>query len=129
MARFADIKPGTYKRTPAGEKHRALLKSKRWKKCREAYIAAHPYCECPYHKDKRVKGDVVDHIKPPRGDERLFFNPNNWQTLTRSCHSGPKQSLERGGWGFRKGSDSNGDPIDPDHPWNQPEKYKVKILA
>ncbi|WP_347335991.1 HNH endonuclease [Rhodopseudomonas palustris] len=42
--------------------------------------------------------DVVDHIKPHRGDMKLFWDRNNWQPMASSpCHSSRKQSLERKG--------------------------------
>lgn len=40
---------------------------------------------------------VADHIRPHRGDERLFWDLGNLQTLCKSCHDGPKQALENGG--------------------------------
>ncbi|WP_232215651.1 HNH endonuclease signature motif containing protein [Paracoccus sp. J55] len=37
---------------------------------------------------------VVDHIKPHRGDQALFWNWNNWQALCTGCHSSVKQRQE-----------------------------------
>ena len=40
--------------------------------------------------------DMVDHILPHRGDQRLFWNRANWQPMASSpCHSSCKQSAER----------------------------------
>ncbi|TIL42278.1 MAG: HNH endonuclease, partial [Mesorhizobium sp.] len=40
--------------------------------------------------------DMVDHIKPHRGDKRLFWDRANWQPMAMSpCHSSRKQRLER----------------------------------
>jgi 5-methylcytosine-specific restriction endonuclease McrA len=40
--------------------------------------------------------DMVDHIKPHRGDMKLFWSRSNWQPLASSpCHNSRKQSLER----------------------------------
>jgi 5-methylcytosine-specific restriction endonuclease McrA len=42
--------------------------------------------------------DMVDHIKPHRGDMRLFWDRANWQPLATSpCHASRKQALERRG--------------------------------
>lgn len=41
-----------------------------------------------------VVATVVDHIKPHRGDQELFWDENNWQSLCSSCHSGIKQREE-----------------------------------
>jgi hypothetical protein len=29
---------------------------------------------------------LVDHVVPHRGDQVLFWESSNWQTLCRSCH-------------------------------------------
>jgi 5-methylcytosine-specific restriction protein A len=48
--------------------------------------------------DGRVEaGTVVDHIKPHKGDQALFWNRANWQTLCATHHSSDKQMLERSG--------------------------------
>ena len=35
---------------------------------------------------KYVRATVVDHIIPHRGDQKLFWDQNNWQALCKSCH-------------------------------------------
>lgn len=35
---------------------------------------------------KYVQATVVDHIKPHRGDNKLFWDKSNWQSLCKSCH-------------------------------------------
>ncbi|CDX21963.1 HNH endonuclease (fragment) [Mesorhizobium sp. ORS 3324] len=61
-----------------------------WEKARVEFLAAHPVCRfCP------EAANVVDHIKPHRGDMRLFWNRSNWQPLCTRCHSSIKQSRER----------------------------------
>jgi 5-methylcytosine-specific restriction endonuclease McrA len=37
---------------------------------------------------------VADHRESHRGDERLFWNPDNLQTLCKPCYDGPKAKLE-----------------------------------
>ena len=39
---------------------------------------------------------VVDHIIKHEGDEELFFDPDNCQTVTKQYHDSDKQSQERG---------------------------------
>ena len=29
---------------------------------------------------------VVDHVIPHRGDQKLFWDEDNWQALCKSCH-------------------------------------------
>lgn len=44
----------------------------------------------------------VDHIVPHRGDERLFRDEKNLQSLCRPCHS-RKTAVEDGGFGNYRG--------------------------
>ncbi len=96
-----------------------LYKTARWKRLRKQHLARYPYCQCPHHLGQRVLGNVVDHIEPHRGDTRLFWNPDNLQTLTTQCHCSFKQSEEKGGAGFLQGCDARGWPLDPAHSWNR----------
>lgn len=42
------------------------------------------------------KGEsAVDHIRPHRGDERLFYSPDNLQLLCKPCHDGAKQAEDK----------------------------------
>lgn len=43
-------------------------------------------------------GPITDHIIPHRGDQKLFWDPTNWQSLCRHCHSA-KTAREDGGFG------------------------------
>lgn len=47
----------------------------------------------------KLEGDtsklVCDHVVPHRGNERLFFDPSNLQTLCKPCHDSLKQKEER----------------------------------
>lgn len=45
----------------------------------------------------RVAGaTLVDHIKPHKGDQVLFWEQANWQPLCATCHSKHKQREELG---------------------------------
>lgn len=46
---------------------------------------------------------------------KLFWDKGNWQGLCSHCHDSHKQRVEKSG--VRVGSDLNGFPLDPDHPW------------
>lgn len=59
---------------------------------------------------------VVDHIKPHRGDEALFFDLNNLQSVSKAYHDSAKQRVERNGYSPEVSKD--GLPVDPNHPWN-----------
>ncbi|WP_292326341.1 HNH endonuclease [Mesorhizobium sp.] len=43
-----------------------------------------------------TEADIVDHIKPHRGDAALFFEPSNLQSLCKYHHDAVKQRVERG---------------------------------
>lgn len=61
-----------------------------WEKARAAFLVKHPFCRrCG------LPAQVVDHIKPHRGDRELFWDRDNWQSLCTPCHSGAKQRQER----------------------------------
>lgn len=38
--------------------------------------------------------EVVDHITPHKGDESLFFDPNNLQSLCKSHHDREKKMMD-----------------------------------
>lgn len=40
---------------------------------------------------------IVDHVKPHRGDRKLFWDRRNWQPLCAHCHNRMKQSEEKRG--------------------------------
>jgi 5-methylcytosine-specific restriction endonuclease McrA len=66
----------------------------KWQRASKAFLALpeNRLCACGCG---RV-ADCVDHIKPHRGDMRLFWDRTNWQPMASSpCHSSRKQSLER----------------------------------
>jgi 5-methylcytosine-specific restriction enzyme A len=58
---------------------------------------------------------VVDHIRPHKGDPRLFWNSTNLQSLCKKHHDGSKQKQEHVGYVI--GCDAQGNPIDPRHHW------------
>lgn len=60
--------------------------NRRWQKARKSYLEAHPLCVMCAKQGKYVRATVVDHIIPHRGDQKLFWDQNNWQSLCKSCH-------------------------------------------
>lgn len=88
----------------------------RWRKARLAHLSIEPFCRLCKSQGRIVAAAVVDHIVAHRGDEELFWDPDNWQSLCKRCHDSVKQSEER--TGKTKGCDSNGLPLDPSHRWN-----------
>lgn len=60
----------------------------RWRKERRLYLQSHWYCaECLKQDPPRyTRATVVDHVVPHRGDQKLFWDQNNWQPLCKPCH-------------------------------------------
>jgi 5-methylcytosine-specific restriction protein A len=73
-----------------------LYGTTRWQALRKATFLRDLYT-C--RKCARLVGDssklVCDHIKPHRGDERLFWDDTNLQTLCKPCHDKAKQIEEQ----------------------------------
>lgn len=87
-----------------------------WQKARAGHLRSHPLCEyclrdpayaairgmapssailrCAELGLAAPMASVVDHIEPHRGDQVLFWNKVNWQSLCRTHHSADKQREE-----------------------------------
>ena len=86
---FADRQRGT--RTERGY-------SNVWLKAAKAFLIAHPLCAECERQGKVTPATEVDHIVPHKGDKKLFWDQNNWQSLCHECHS-RKTAREDGGFG------------------------------
>jgi 5-methylcytosine-specific restriction protein A len=100
------------------ESYQAWYRSRRWASVRQQQLSAHPYCQCPHHEGQCIPADVVDHKQAHKGDARMFWDTRNLQSMTKQCHDSFKQSQERGGYGFGKGSDEHGMPLVAQPGWS-----------
>lgn len=99
-----------------------------WAKAREGHLRSHPFCAMCEAEGRLTRAVVVDHVKPHRGDQGLFWDRNNWQSLCVPHHSGDKQAEEHRGYSSRVGAD--GLPSDPRHPFNRPARmFVVQALS
>ena len=57
-----------------------------WQKASKVYLREHPLCEECMRNGKYVQAEVVDHVIPHRGDQKLFWDSGNWQSLCKRCH-------------------------------------------
>jgi len=79
-----------------GHSYRRWYTLKRWVRLRKTVLIRDRFTcrECGL-----LKADtselVADHTIEHRGDEALFWNIGNLQTLCRSCHDSKKQKLEQ----------------------------------
>jgi 5-methylcytosine-specific restriction protein A len=92
------------------------LYGRQWQKARAGFLAAHPLCRMCSEAGVIKPANVVDHIIPHRGDERLFWDRSNWQPLCAWHHNSEKAKIEIRGYSRRIGED--GWPLDPHHPTN-----------
>ena len=64
-----------------------LYYSRRWRMLRAEQLIAEPFCRECGRRGIRTRAEDIDHIKPHKGNKRLFFDPSNLQSLCHSCHS------------------------------------------
>lgn len=72
----------------------------RWQKARATFLKRHPLCMCSDCKQagRVMAATVVDHITPHKGDQDLFWDTSNWQSMSKPCHD-KKTANEDGGFG------------------------------
>ena len=77
-----------------------LYQNKRWRETRLVVFDRDEYkCQsCNRYVGGRLT-PIADHIKPHKGDTKLFWDMRNLQTMCKPCHDSHKQSLEKGGHG------------------------------
>lgn len=59
---------------------------RRWRVARLHWLRRHPLCVMCGQKGLTVAAEVVDHIRPHKGDRVLFWDAGNWQSLCKRCH-------------------------------------------
>lgn len=81
-----------------GAPWRKWYKTARWRGLR-LQVFARDLFQCRLPGCGRIEGNtarlVCDHIKPHRGNERLFWDTANLQTLCKTCHDSVKQAEEQ----------------------------------
>lgn len=89
-----------FRRRDAENEWRAWYKTKEWRELRLQILDRDGWtCRIEgtplvgkYPADNSA---VVDHIKPHRGDPKLFWDPANLQSVSKGYHDRVKQALER----------------------------------
>lgn len=83
-------------RSEEAQRYRVKYKSKRWQELRAWHLRQEPLCRFCMDFDGIATGaEVVDHIKPHRGNDKLFWDSKNLQSLCKKCHDGRKQQMEK----------------------------------
>src|SRR3546814_2674479 len=65
-----------------------------WEKARLVHLREHPLCAMCARDGRTTAATVVDHVVPHRGDDRLFWDRTNWQSLCKPHHDGEKRREE-----------------------------------
>ena len=97
-----------------------LYDSSTWRKMRKRQLAKHPLCSMCLARGRHKIATVADHIIPHHGDEKLFKDPDNLQSLCAICHDSRKALIENKG--HSAACDVNGFPLDEGHPWREEVK-------
>lgn len=106
--------PRPRSRWPNGRGWRNWYQLERWRKRSRAQLNAHPMCALCLKRGVVMPATVADHVVEHHGDERAFWT-GALQSLCTGCHNADKriESLR----GYLPGTDANGEPTDPRHPW------------
>jgi 5-methylcytosine-specific restriction protein A len=104
-------------RSPEALVYRAWYKTARWRRLRAWQLRTHYLCRMCQEQDRVTQAKIVDHIRKHNGNEQLFFDPDNLQSLCKPHHDSTKQREEARGYVI--GATADGRPRDPLHPWNQ----------
>ncbi|SMQ65922.1 HNH endonuclease [Devosia lucknowensis] len=73
-----------------------LYGRKRWLSLRDRHLDERPLCEYCLRREVVEPATIVDHIKPHKGDEELFYDAGNLQSLCKRCHDSDKRLEESG---------------------------------
>ena len=74
----------------------------RWQQYRISFLRIHPLCAECERNGIITPASIVDHIRPHKGDMKLFWDKNNHQSLCEQCHN-IKTASEDGGFGNKQG--------------------------
>ncbi|MCK5604813.1 HNH endonuclease [Candidatus Pacearchaeota archaeon] len=75
-----------------------LYSTRRWRATRELHLSTEPLCRPCKKEGRLVPAVLVDHIKPHKGDEELFWDESNRQSMCDLCHR-QKSAREDGVFG------------------------------
>lgn len=80
-----------------------------WRVAAKAFLREHPLCRLCSFRKLVVSATLVDHVHPHNGDQALFWDQSNWQSLCKTCH-GMKTAKHDGGFGNNRAK-AGGDQI------------------
>lgn len=71
-----------HKRTAGAPGQNLTPSNRRFRRLRRAFLMRHPMCNVCQIEPARE----LDHVRPHRGNARLFWDQANWQGLCKLCH-------------------------------------------
>jgi 5-methylcytosine-specific restriction endonuclease McrA len=74
-----------------------LYNDPRWFKTRQRFLRDNPVCVMCRQEGRSTRATVVDHVRPHKGDERLFWDVSNYQALCKLHHDSVKAREESSG--------------------------------
>lgn len=83
-------------RSEEAKLYRRWYKSARWRNLRHYQLTIQPLCEFCLVTEEVTAAEVVDHKQNHKGDERIFFDPANLQSLCKHHHDSAKQMIDHG---------------------------------
>ena len=95
----------TVERTRTRNNDHTAMYNYQWKKIRARYLKENPLCVYCMKEGRVEPANVVDHIKPHKGEKDVFWDFMNWQALCKPCHDS-KTATEDGGFGNKGKNDS-----------------------
>lgn len=66
-----------------------------WQQARTWFLAQYPLCALCHAIGRVREATVVDHKIPHRGDQTLFWDETNWQSLCQHCHNHKTATTDR----------------------------------
>lgn len=86
----------------------------RWQRARLQFLAQHPLCRECQSQGRVTVATVVDHVRPHKGDQVLFWDRLNWAPACAPCHNRKTAACD-GGFGNARSEgqafDINGNPV------------------
>lgn len=69
-----------------GTNHKRMYNRSWWKRASKQYRKENPRCEVCLENGKATLATQVDHIRPHDGNDDLFADVDNWQSICDECH-------------------------------------------
>ena len=69
-----------------------------WHKERKKFLAENPWCSECLKRGIYTPATEVDHVKPHKGNQELFWDRSNWDSKCKSCHSRKTRLEDMGSW-------------------------------